>query len=241
MTLAFSPRSKSVGHTRLPTFSTMIRSRRSRSSTSMARLIMLDSRWHAPPVLICTAAMPCALIFSASTLLAMSPSMTAMLNSSRSASIVARMVDVLPEPGLASRSSTNTWLSAKRLRSCAASWSFLSRMGCFISICMLNPPIDQAAVSVMNRIGKARRMHVAFRLRPMGKRLPRARPRLSRHSDALTLISRRAGRPRWNRSAVHDRLKASCYSRRTRGTPYGNGRARTRRRSPSKGFGASPC
>lgn len=24
----------------------------------------------------------------------------------------------------------------------------------------------------MNRIGKARRMHVAFRLRPMGKRLP---------------------------------------------------------------------
>lgn len=172
MTLAFSPRSKSVGHTRLPTFSTMIRSRRSRSSTSMARLIMLDSRWHAPPVLICTAAMPWALIFSASTLLAMSPSMTAMLNSSRSASMVARMVDVLPEPGLASRSSTNTWLSAKRLRSCAASWSFLSRMGCFISICMLNPPIDQAAVSVMNRIGKARRMHVAFRLRPMGKRLP---------------------------------------------------------------------
>ena len=81
----------------------------------MARLIMLDSRWHAPPVLICTAAMPWALIFSASTLLAMSPSMTAMLNSSRSASMVARMVDVLPDPGLASRSSTNTWLSAKQL------------------------------------------------------------------------------------------------------------------------------
>ena len=106
MTLAFSPKSKSVGHTRLPTFSTMIRSRRSRSSTSMARLIMALSRWHAPPVLICTAAIPCALIFSASTLLAISPSMTAMLNSSRSASIVARMVEVLPDPGLARRSTT---------------------------------------------------------------------------------------------------------------------------------------
>ena len=139
ITLAFSPKSKSVGHTRLPTFSTMMRSRRSRSSTSTARLIMALSRWHAPPVLICTAAMPCALIFSASTLLAMSPSITAMLNSSRSASMVARMVDVLPEPGLASRSSTNTWFSAKRSRSSEAIASFFWRIGCFRSICMVSP------------------------------------------------------------------------------------------------------
>ena len=106
ITLMFSPRSKSVGHTRLPTFSMMIRSRRFRSSTSTARLIIALSRWQAPPVLIWTAAVPCALIFSASTLLAMSPSMTAMLNSSRSASMVARIVEVFPEPGLASRSTT---------------------------------------------------------------------------------------------------------------------------------------
>ena len=58
MILAFSPRSKSVGHTRLPTFSMMIKSRRSRSRTSMARLSMALSRWHAPPVLICTAGIP---------------------------------------------------------------------------------------------------------------------------------------------------------------------------------------
>ena len=139
MTFAFSPRSKSVGHTRLPTFSTMMRSRRARSSTSTARLSMALSRWHAPPVLICTAGMPWALMRSASTLLAMSPSMTAMLNSSRSASMVARMVDVLPDPGLAKRSSTNTRFSANRARSSEASWSFLSRMGCFISICMMAP------------------------------------------------------------------------------------------------------
>ena len=136
MTLAFSPKSKSVGHTRLPTFSTIIRSRRSRSSTSMARLIMALSRWHAPPVLICTAAIPCALIFSASTLLAISPSMTAMLNSSRRASIVAKMVEVLPDPGLAKRSTTYTWCSANRSRSSRAMASFLSRIGCFISIFM---------------------------------------------------------------------------------------------------------
>ena len=40
------------------------------------------------------------LIFSASTLLAISPSMTAMLNSSRRASIVAKIVEVLPDPEL---------------------------------------------------------------------------------------------------------------------------------------------
>ena len=136
ITLAPSPKSKSVGHTRLPTFSTMMRSRLSKSSASTARRIMSLSRWHAPPVLICTAAMPWAPMRFASTSLAMSPSITAMLNSSRSASMVARMVDVLPEPGLASRSSTNTRFSANSARFSCARRSFLSRMGCFISICM---------------------------------------------------------------------------------------------------------
>ena len=102
----FSPRSKSTGQTRLPTFSIKMTSMFSRptawSKASTASMIMLPSRWHRPPVLIWMAGMPASFMVMASTSEAISPSITAQrrLALSRRRSLVPRIVVVLPEPGL---------------------------------------------------------------------------------------------------------------------------------------------
>ena len=65
----------------------------------MALFIILASRWQPPAVFICTTGIPCACTFSASTLDATSPSITAILASFRMPFIVFRIRLVLPAPG----------------------------------------------------------------------------------------------------------------------------------------------
>ena len=131
----FSPKSKSTGHTRFPTFSIKITSMASSptasSNASTAWPIMFPSRWQRPPVLIWMAGMPASFMRTASTSEAISPSMTAQ-RSPRAAkrSFVARMVLVLPDPGLESTLTTYVPVCANRSRSSVASRSLRERMGC---------------------------------------------------------------------------------------------------------------
>src|SRR4030042_6958299 len=77
MAFTFSPMSNSAGHTRLPTFSTIRRSRLSRSRWARTFWIMLASRWQPPSVLICMARTPFLAMRLASTEDCISPSITA--------------------------------------------------------------------------------------------------------------------------------------------------------------------
>src|SRR3989344_7469355 len=90
---------------------------------------MCASRWQAEPVVIWMAGTPLARIRAASFSVSRSPTMTAIRNSSLSASIVASSSSVFPDPGEDIRLSASTPWRSKCSRLCAASRSLaLSRL-----------------------------------------------------------------------------------------------------------------
>src|SRR5208337_3428498 len=99
ITFMSSPTWNSAGQTRLPTFSITRRSSLSSGRSGITSVIMLASRWQAPPVFICTRGTPRRFILTASSVPVISPSITPIFRSRFSPAMVASRSDVFPAPG----------------------------------------------------------------------------------------------------------------------------------------------
>ena len=128
-TRASSPISNSAGQTRLPTFSTISKSISSRSSPPTAFSITWAARWQSPPnssVLICTTGTPLTASRSASLVVQMSPTITALLICGVMRTSVFSRVVVFPEPGELITLRTKMPFSVNILRFCSAIFSLTS-------------------------------------------------------------------------------------------------------------------
>ena len=130
-----APVSNSAGQTRFPTFSRMTRSAPPRSTLSSPWRVISASRWHIPPVCSWMEGIPVAAwIFTASTSLSMSASITATRILSFSRLMVRISVVVLPLPGEDIRLSRKTPRRLSSLRSSSASLSLSAKTLFLISI-----------------------------------------------------------------------------------------------------------
>src|SRR4051794_21946729 len=123
-TLRTSPRSKSAGQTRLPTFSTNSRLPSSGCSAASARATIAASRWQPAPVLTWTARAPALRIRSASNRVSWSPSIT--VTGRVEAATVRSSSVVFPAPGELIRLRAVIRRSSSQVRLRAASSSFLA-------------------------------------------------------------------------------------------------------------------
>jgi hypothetical protein len=111
--------SNSAGQTRLPTFSTIRRSRASRSRLSAAFSMTCAARWQSPPnasVLTWTTGAPVVARRSASLEVQMSPTITPLRIPGMIRSSVFSRRLVFPEPGELMTLRTKTFFSANRRR-----------------------------------------------------------------------------------------------------------------------------
>ena len=140
-TFTLAPVSNSAGHTRLPTFSRIARSRgavpaASAAASSSARpwRHITASRWHMPPVWSWIAVTPVAAMARASTSESISASMTPMERSPARASMVRVSVVVLPEPGLLIKLSRKVLRARSSSRRASAARSLLANTLCLTSM-----------------------------------------------------------------------------------------------------------
>ncbi len=133
-----APVSNSAGHTRLPTFSMITRSRFAKSKASSPFITIPASRWQNPPVLIWTAGMPASAIFSASTMESMSASSTPIRNLFLRCSMVLRISVVLPAPGELMRFRRKVFCPLSLFLRSSASFLLSERISSLISISLIS-------------------------------------------------------------------------------------------------------
>src|SRR5579875_935847 len=152
-TRASSPRSQAAGQTRLPMFSMSSRAQCVRSIFARASRTICASRWQAPRVLICTASAPAASMRSASALVSMSPSITAIRSSGRSRLTLCSSSVVLPAPGELIRLSARRPRAASVRRISAATVSLTARMFCaIVTLTTINASPDFNTVLSNNQV-----------------------------------------------------------------------------------------